>query len=60
MNLGQDSVTLAYRAYMRHVGHNKASEQCDQCVANRSEPTQGCAEGQRLWGLYRLSRIAGP
>jgi hypothetical protein len=52
-----DPTTAAYRAWMRHIGHNDDGERCEEC-ASTDAPTMGCGEGRRLWSAYRLSRIA--
>lgn len=54
-----DPSTVAYRAWMSHVGHNDAGERCEACTsAPLANPNLGCEEGRRLWAGYRYARIA--
>ena len=45
----------AYSAFLNHV-QPRDSERCAECW-RADTPSEGCAEGERLWGTYRLARI---
>ena len=54
-----DPSSVAYRAWMEHVGHNDAGKRCDKCVnAPLGNPRLGCEDGKRLYAAYRYARIA--
>ncbi|QPB09754.1 hypothetical protein CPT_Shaeky_067 [Streptomyces phage Shaeky] len=48
----------AWAAYLEHVAPSEGP-MCAECVAAETVTT-GCAEGRRLYGLYRLARIGAP
>ncbi len=63
---GDEAFWTAYANFLYHVQPFKADQggkdvPADPCVAcyEASTPENGCDEGRRLWGLYRLARIEG-
>lgn len=51
--------TPAYQAYSAFLDHvqPRDSERCAPCW-RADTPSEGCEEGERLWGDYRLARIS--
>lgn len=50
-----DPVQEAYNAYVLHIAPNEGPK-CLSCSTAQS-PYSGCAEGRRVWGIYRLAKI---
>lgn len=45
-----------YGAYLDHVQPTDGRPRCAVCWT-ADTPNDGCADGVRLWGAYRLARI---
>jgi hypothetical protein len=54
-NTPPDPDADAYEAYILHVAPNEGPK-CVRCSVADS-PYDGCDEGRRLWGDYRLMKI---
>ncbi|MEW2119223.1 hypothetical protein AB0945_29350 [Streptomyces sp. NPDC005474] len=53
MNAQETTETAMQRTYRLWFKH---ADDCNQCAYSAS-PSNGCAVGRELWGLYRLARM---
>lgn len=55
--LQKDPFWSTWAAYLNHMQPRDGNPMCQTCVSGQT-PNDGCEEGRRLYGEYRLARIS--